>query len=73
MADDGPGLTEAERSRVLQRGARGDHERTRTAESHGLGLSIAAKVASVHGWQFSLTENTPHGLLAELTGPVRPY
>lgn len=71
VADDGAGLTEAERSAVLQRGVRGEQSRQREPAGQGLGLSIVARVASVHQWKFSLEPNEPLGLLARLEGKVQ--
>lgn len=54
VADDGPGLTDEQASRVFERFYRGDTSRTRAAGGRaaggtGLGLSIVAAVAHAHG------------------------
>lgn len=68
VLDDGPGLSDGDRARVMQRGVRGDDARSREPAGRGLGLSIVARVAAVHGWQFALVPGKPRGLVAELTG-----
>jgi signal transduction histidine kinase len=68
VLDDGPGLSEAERARLRERGARGDQARSRDPNGRGLGLSIVTRVAAVHGWLFTLAQNQPQGLCAELRG-----
>lgn len=71
VADDGAGLSEAERAAVLQRGVRGEQSRQREPRGQGLGLSIVARVAAVHQWTFTLEPNRPQGLLARLAGTAR--
>jgi signal transduction histidine kinase len=70
VADDGPGLTEQECLRVLQRGERGDAARSRGSAGSGLGLSIVARVAQSQGWGFVLKPGETGGLVAELRGPL---
>jgi signal transduction histidine kinase len=70
VEDDGPGISHSERTRVVQRGQRGDAARTREAPGQGLGLSIVSRVATVQAWGFSLSPGEPHGLIAELDGPM---
>jgi two-component system sensor histidine kinase PhoQ len=45
VEDDGPGIDEAQWSRVLQRGARGDER----VEGHGLGLAIVTELVAAYG------------------------
>ncbi len=71
VLDDGPGLTQSERERVMLRGERGDGARSRSPEGRGLGLPIVARVAAIHGWGFSLDSNTPRGLVAQLRGSTQ--
>ncbi len=63
VADNGPGIPEADRMRVLGRFVR--LERSRTTPGSGLGLSLAAAVAELHGATISLGDNHP-GLRCEL-------
>ena len=52
VADQGPGIPAAERERVLQRFYR--TEKSRTVEGNGLGLSLVAAVASLHGFRVGI-------------------
>ena len=57
VADDGPGIPEALRSKVLQRFFR--LETSRTTPGNGLGLSLAAAVAALHDASLRLSDNEP--------------
>src|SRR3954454_2887235 len=57
VADNGPGIPEGERSRVLQRFYR--LERSRTTPGNGLGLSLVAGVVEVHRATLELADNRP--------------
>jgi signal transduction histidine kinase len=58
--DDGPGIPESERDRVLQRFVRLDEARSRDDGGGGLGLSIVDEVVSAHGGSMSI-ERSPLG------------
>jgi two-component system OmpR family sensor kinase len=49
VADQGPGMTEADRAKVFERFYRADPSRTRSAGGSGLGLSIVAALVAAHG------------------------
>jgi len=66
VADDGPGIPEAERGRVLRRFYRLDAARSRPGS--GLGLALVAAVAELHGIRLSLEDNRP-GLRVRLEIP----
>ena len=68
VADHGPGVPEADRGRVLERFVRLAAARTRPG--FGLGLSLAAAVARLHGGALRLGDNAP-GLRAVLSVPIR--
>jgi signal transduction histidine kinase len=57
VADDGPGVPREERGRLLRRFYR--LERSRNIEGSGLGLSLVAAVAELHGARISLDDNEP--------------
>jgi len=67
VADNGPGIPEAERPRVTARFYRcaGDDR----PEGIGLGLSVVEAVARLHGGELSLHDNHP-GLIAKLRLPI---
>jgi signal transduction histidine kinase len=66
IADDGPGLSEAERERVFEPFYRVETSRSRETGGIGLGLSIARSIARAHGGDVSLTAES-----AGLTAVVR--
>ena len=63
IADDGPGIPEDMRSKVVQRFFR--LERSRTTPGSGLGLSLATAIATLHDATLQLRDNAP-GLRVEL-------
>ncbi len=69
VADRGPGVLPADRERVLDRFVRLESARSRPGS--GLGLSLVAAVAHMHGGVVRLSDNAP-GLRARLELPARP-
>jgi signal transduction histidine kinase len=69
VADHGPGVAPQDRERALQRFVR--LEKSRSLPGSGLGLSLVAAVARLHGGSVRLEDNAP-GLRAVLTLPMRP-
>ena len=69
VADRGPGVAAADRARVLDRFVRLEGSRSRPGS--GLGLSLAAAVARMHGGTVELEDNEP-GLRVRLTLPAEP-
>ena len=67
VADSGPGIPAEDRDRVLNRFVRLDS--SRSAPGSGLGLSLVAAVARLHGANLSLADNEP-GLAVTLTFAV---
>ena len=67
IADRGPGIAPADRARVLDRFVRLEGSRSRPGS--GLGLSLAAAVARMHGGSVELEDNEP-GLRVRLTLPA---
>jgi signal transduction histidine kinase len=67
IADQGPGIEPADRARVLDRFVRLEGSRSRPGS--GLGLSLAAAVARMHGGTVELEDNQP-GLRVRLTLPA---
>ena len=70
VLDDGPGIAEAERASVLERGLRGDRARGRHPGGLGLGLAIVREVAARHGFALALAENEGGGLAVSVSGPL---
>jgi signal transduction histidine kinase len=57
VEDRGPGIPEADRCRVVERFVR--LEKSRSQPGSGLGLSLAAAVARLHGGELRLEDNCP--------------
>jgi len=66
VVDDGPGITESDRGRVLVPSFRGTEARTRHPHGMGLGLHIASDVAKRHGLRLTLGDTEGGGLTVEL-------
>lgn len=67
VADSGPGIPAEDRQRVLEPFTRLDA--TRSTPGNGLGLSLAAAVARLHGAALDLADNQP-GLKVRLSFPT---
>jgi signal transduction histidine kinase len=69
--DDGPGIPESERNRVLQRFVRLDASRSRDEGGSGLGLSIVDEVVRAHGGSVSISQSPLGGARVQVTLPVQ--
>jgi signal transduction histidine kinase len=69
VSDRGPGIPLADRERVLGRFVRLEGSRSRPGS--GLGLSLAAAVARMHGGRVELEDNAP-GLMVRVLLPAEP-
>ena len=67
VSDRGAGISQDERAEALRRFGRLD--RARSQPGTGLGLSLVAAVASVHGGRLTLSDNAP-GLAATMSLPI---
>lgn len=63
--DDGPGLSEADRERAVERGRRMDE----AVPGHGLGLAIVRDVTALYAGHLALSESPWGGLRAEVVLP----
>ena len=68
IADDGPGIPADQRDHVFKRFYR--LEQSRYTPGNGLGLSLVAAVAGLHGAEITLHDNAP-GLTVRLSFPAR--
>jgi signal transduction histidine kinase len=66
VSDHGPGIPAGDRGRVVERFVR--LEKSRSEPGSGLGLSLAAAVAHLHGGELTFEDNEP-GLRAVITLP----
>ena len=62
VADDGPGIPEADRDSVFEAGY------STAEDGTGFGLSIVKQVADAHGWDVRVTESADGGARFEITG-----
>jgi PAS domain S-box-containing protein len=62
IADDGPGIPEADRESVFESGF------TTNEDGTGYGLQIVADVVEAHGWTVSVTDSDAGGARFEITG-----
>jgi signal transduction histidine kinase len=69
--DDGPGIPESERARVLQRFVRLDEARSRDEGGSGLGLSIVDEVVRAHGGSVTIERSPLGGARIRITLPVQ--
>jgi signal transduction histidine kinase len=65
--DDGPGIPESERERVLGRFVRLDEARSRDGGGSGLGLSIVDEVVRAHGGSLSISQSPLGGARIQVT------
>lgn len=71
VADDGPGMSEAQAQRVFERFYRTDPSRARHHGGVGLGLSIVASIVAAHGGTVSAAPRRPHGVAVTLRLPIQ--
>jgi signal transduction histidine kinase len=69
VADDGPGIPEADRARVFDRFTRLDDARARDAGGTGLGLAIVRELVRIHGGTVTLGDAAP-GLRVAVSLPA---
>jgi two-component system, OmpR family, sensor kinase len=69
VADQGPGMTPDQASRVFERFYRTDGARTRASGGAGLGLAIAASLAAAHGGELTVDTEPGRGAAFQLSLP----
>ena len=70
VTDDGPGIPEADRLRVVEPFARVDPSRSRDSGGMGLGLAISNRIVAAHGGRLGLYEAPGGGLIATTHWPL---
>ena len=70
MADDGPGIPEADRERVFERFTRLDDARDRHSGGAGLGLAIVKELVLARGGEIRLVHAALGGLRVEVELPA---
>jgi signal transduction histidine kinase len=61
VLDDGSGIPVEERDAVLRRFYRSAAAGVAGTAGHGLGLPLVAAIVRLHGYEFSIGDNPPHG------------
>lgn len=69
VADDGPGISDAEKSRVFQMFYTGSNPIADSRRSLGLGLSLCKAIVTAHGGEITVGDNEPHGTVFTFTLP----
>lgn len=67
VSDNGEGILEKDKAKVLERFVRLDS--ARTSQGNGLGLSLVDVIMKLHGGKIKLLDNEPQGLRVELIFP----
>jgi PAS domain S-box-containing protein len=62
VADDGPGIPPSDRTQVFEQGY------TTAASGTGMGLAIARRIVTGHGWSIGVTDSDPEGPSVESAG-----
>ena len=70
VQDSGSGIPEDELPYIFERFYRGDRSRSRDKGGSGLGLSIARKLADLHGGKLTAANHQDSGAVLRLTIPV---
>lgn len=70
VTDDGPGVPDADISRIREAFVRGETSRNRSTGGAGLGLAIVERVAEAHEGRLDLRNRSPRGFEATLVLPI---
>lgn len=70
VADDGPGIPEADRARVFDRFVRLDTARARSGGGTGLGLAIVSEVVAAHGGTVTISDRSGGGAMVTIQVPL---
>ena len=70
VEDNGPGISPAERERVVQRFYRGDRAGADSTEGSGLGLAIVSEIALAHAGHLVISESESGGVRCEIRLPT---
>jgi len=71
VTDDGPGISDADKKRVLEPFFKTDSARSGPNDGFGLGLPIVAEIVQAHGGRLQLFDRQPHGLHVRVELPFR--
>ncbi len=66
VADQGPGISSQEKTRIFRKFYRSGNEELRGVKGTGLGLYIVKKVVELHGGKVTVSDNVPQGAVFEI-------
>ncbi|MBS8053072.1 cell wall metabolism sensor histidine kinase WalK, partial [Streptococcus suis] len=69
VADNGLGISDADKKKIFDRFYRVDKARTRQKGGFGLGLSLAQQIIKTLGGKISVRDNQPKGTIFEVGLP----
>lgn len=61
VIDNGPGIADAEKTKIFNKFYRTENENTRNTQGTGLGLYLCKRILNAHGAEIRVTDNTPTG------------
>jgi signal transduction histidine kinase len=70
IADNGPGIPDAEKGKVFNKFYRIGNEETRKSKGTGLGLYLTSKIIKQHNGKIAVMDNVPSGCIFEIMLPV---
>jgi two-component system, OmpR family, sensor kinase len=70
VADDGPGMTVEQASRVFERFFRADPSRSRLSGGAGLGMAIVQALVTAHGGHIAIDTSPGHGVRITVSLPL---
>jgi signal transduction histidine kinase len=72
VADEGPGVPDAEKERIFERFYQSERGRSSRARGVGLGLAICRHIATAHGGSIRVIDHEPRGAVFLLSLPAPP-
>ncbi len=70
VADNGPGIPDAEKAKIFNKFYRIGSEETRKAKGTGLGLYLTLKIVKQHRGKIAVKDNEPQGAIFEICFPL---
>lgn len=67
VADEGAGISDAEKKKIFEKFYRSGDENTRSTKGTGLGLYLCKKIVSDHRGTITVKDNQPHGSVFSVT------
>lgn len=69
IADEGPGVADADKPRIFDRFFRADSSRSQAIPGTGLGLAITSRQVALNHGDIAITDATPHGAIFTVSLP----